>query len=131
MPDLSIKASELQIGLPVYCLDNESAGKLRFTIASVNPPYEVEQLVVEKDSSIGNGSFAFPVSKIDYVDWNGIHTLLLKSEISEMEDFSPEPYLDYPERRERNDYRDRADRDYDKRNMRRQRTQFRSNNKRR
>lgn len=129
MPDLSIKASELQIGLPVYCLDNETAGKLRFTIASLNPPYEVEQLVVEKDSSLGSGSFAFPVNKIDYVDWNGIHTLLAKNDINSIEEFDPAPLLSYPERRER-EYRDRQDRDYDKRNIRRPRS-YRPSNKRR
>ncbi len=130
MPDITIKASELQIGLPVYCQDNESAGQLKFTIASLTPPYEVEQLVVERHSSLGSGSFAFPVSKIDYVDWNGIHTVLSKKEINDIEDFDPEPFLSYPERRER-DYRDRPDsRDYDKRNIRRPRS-YRPTNKRR
>lgn len=47
---MSIKSDVLdfQMGLPVYSSDNEKVGILRFTLTSPLPPYQVQQLAVDR-----------------------------------------------------------------------------------
>lgn len=65
------QAQDLQMGLPVYCSDNEKVGYFRFSMSEPQPPYQVRQLLVDRTDG-GEGSILVDVDYVESVTGNAI-----------------------------------------------------------
>ncbi|MBQ7501595.1 hypothetical protein IJT93_02620 [bacterium] len=63
--------NDLQMGLPVYCADEEKVGALRFVITENEPPYEIQYVLVDRTDGI-EGGMLVEKDDIESVDENAV-----------------------------------------------------------
>ncbi|MBQ7528546.1 hypothetical protein IJT10_01395 [bacterium] len=77
------QAQDLQMGMPVYCSNDEKIGYFRFSMSEPQPPYQVRQILVDRTDG-GEGSILVDVEYVESVTGNAIKINLTSEQCDTM-----------------------------------------------
>ncbi|MCR4783394.1 MAG: hypothetical protein K6A35_02620 [bacterium] len=83
---VELDIQELQMGLPVYSTDKEKVGTLRFAMCSPTPPYQIQQLLVDRTDG-ADGGMMVETLNIDSVSTSAIQLNISSDEFFELPPF--------------------------------------------